>query len=100
MCQHMKFCHKEVGRKEEQEKREKSLANFCMNHTHEVREITHFGFVGHVRLGRASFHKIFSVLHSKGEEAGGRGERKRTSTKLPPIVTKGILALTFMRSYK
>ena len=42
MCQHMKFCHKEVGRKEEQEKRERSLAKFCMNHTPEARERAHF----------------------------------------------------------
>ena len=68
MCQHMKFCHKEVGRKEEQEKREKSLVKFCMNHTHKVRERAHFrpvyeisivgaygnSFVGHLQLGRVS----------------------------------------------
>ena len=64
----MKFCHTEVGRKEEQEKREKSLAKFCMNHTHEVREGAHFrlvyeisivgaygiSFVGHFQLGRVN----------------------------------------------
>ena len=68
MCQHMKFCHKEVGRKEEQEKREKSLAQFCMDHTHEVRERAPFrptyeisivgaygiSFVGHLQLGGVS----------------------------------------------
>ena len=65
MCQHMKFCHQTVGRKAEQEKREESLAKFCMNHTHEVREMAHvyrISFVGHIRLGGASFHMIFSVL--------------------------------------
>ena len=68
MCQHMKFCHKEVGRKEEQEKREKSLAQVCMDHTHEAIERAHFrpayeisivgaygiSFVGHLQLGRVS----------------------------------------------
>ena len=68
MCQHMKFCHREVGRKEEQEKREKSLAQSRMDHTHEARERAPFrpayeisivgaygiSFVGHLQLGRVN----------------------------------------------
>ena len=73
-----------------------------MNHTHEVRERAHFrpvyetSFVGHLRLSRASFHMIFSVLYSKKvgkreaeEKDKGLGHRK---TELSSIVTKGILA--------
>ena len=50
---------------------------------------------------------IFSVLHSKKvrkreseEKEKGIAHRKTELPSLQPIVTKGILALTFMRYYK
>ena len=82
MCQRMKFCHKQVGRK--------SLAKFCMNHTHEARERAHFrpvyeisivgaygiSFVGHLQLGGVSSQ--MATQQGEGAISKGEGARRKT----------------------
>ena len=106
MCQHMRFCHREVSRKEEQEKREKSLAKFCMNHTHEVRERAYFrpvceisivgaivgaygiSFVGHLQLGRVNSQ--MATQQGEGAISKEKGACRKAELPSPLLVTEAL----------
>ena len=101
----MKFCHKQVGRK--------SLAKFCMNRTHEVRERAHFrpvyeisiigaygiSFVGHLQLGRVNSQM---ATQQEGEGVISKGEESSQENRAPfsPINDRGINFILMLKYYR